>query len=156
VRGNGNTYPQLGRFLMGKNWRQAQGFHCPVAEHALSPEVLQFISTHIRSVEEVEILSLLAANPAKSWSVQEIYRAIKTAERSIGERLRGFVSANLVVEEVEMRFKFSSVNPQALQTVLAMARAYRERPVTVIETIYSRAPGAAQSFAEAFRFRKDK
>lgn len=126
-----------------------------MAENPISSDVTLFIARYIRSIEQLEILSLLAANPGKQWSIAEMYRAIQSTEESIKNCLRDFVEQQLAIQQTE-HYAFSPATPQLRDAALAVLKAYRERPVAIIELIYSPQPSAARSFADAFRLRKNK
>ena len=110
----------------------------------------------VNSVERLEILCLMAENPSKTWSAEDVFRAIQSTERTIKGSLDEFAAAALLVEQPPGSFRFAPSPGAATDTALALVKAYRERPVAVIETIYRRPGGAAENFASAFRLRKDK
>jgi len=107
----------------------------------------------ISSVERLEILCLLAESPSKAWSSDEVFRVIQSTERTVKASLAEFAKTGLVAEVPADTFRFAPAQSGLGAAALALARAYRERPVAVIETIYKRP--AAQTFADAFRLRKD-
>ncbi|HEY3853226.1 MAG TPA: hypothetical protein VGO67_02410 [Verrucomicrobiae bacterium] len=126
-----------------------------MAGNSISPETLKFIGLCIESVEQLEILCLLVENSSRDWSVKEIFRVIQSTETSITMGLEKFVKADLAIQNAEFRHRFSAEG-KASDAARALVKIYRERPVSVIEAIYSRPTDAVQSFADAFRFRKEK
>jgi hypothetical protein len=107
-------------------------------------------------VEQLEILCLLIANPAKSWTPAEVFRKIQSSERSVSGCLAYFCDQGLLVSETESTYRFSPKSPELGQTGSDLARAYHERRVSVIEAIYKRPADSIQDFSDAFKFRKDK
>ena len=51
-------------------------------------------------------------------------------------------------------YRFCPKTPELAATVSQLAGVYRQRPVTIIRTIFSQRNEASQSFADAFRIKK--
>ncbi len=126
-----------------------------VPENAIPPDLLEFIARHIESVEQLEILCLLAENPSRGWLVQEVLRCVQSTEKSVEQCLQAFAACELAVKNVEGAFRFSSTTSQLTNAATKLVRAYRERRVAIIEMIYKGRDGA-QHLAEAVRLRKDQ
>lgn len=124
--------------------------------HPIPPELRQFIAEHIHSIEQLEVLILLSGNASKSWSVAEVFRQIQSSEKSILECLENFRTAGLATVTSEGLYSFSPREVVLCKIVSALAHAYRERRVSVIECIYEKTQDPIQNFAEAFRLRKEK
>lgn len=117
----------------------------------ISEDLIQFIALHVQSLEQLDILCLLAEHAPKLLNVHGIYERIQTNEQSIAERLKKFVSTQLVIDE-DGRFGLSP-NYQAIVTELA--EVYTQRRVSVIELIYKKSvPSSLRDFSEAFRLKK--
>jgi predicted transcriptional regulator len=120
-----------------------------------SPDaVLSFVDRHIESLEHLEILLLLAAQD-RSWSAAEIFQKIQSSQASVDQRLQSLVTAGLLARDETGRFRFSPKDEATRNLVKDLADAYRTRRVRIIEAIYTRKTDAVQSFANAFKFRKD-
>jgi hypothetical protein len=122
------------------------------------PENLQrFIGQYIVSVEKLEILLLLHGSPDKLWTPQEAFRTIQSSLGSVAQRMKeleaeGFLQA----ENPEgSAYRFAAKSPELAAGAGALAAAYRERPVKVIEAIFSQSNRQIGRFADAFRLRKD-
>jgi DNA-binding IclR family transcriptional regulator len=116
--------------------------------------VLSFVDRHIESLEHLEILLLLAAQD-RSWSALEIFQKIQSSQASVEQRLQALVAAGLLTKDERGLFRFAPKDEQTRQLVKDLADAYRTRRVRIIEAIYTRKTDAVQSFADAFKFRKD-
>jgi hypothetical protein len=127
-----------------------------VSAGLLTPALRQFIAQHVRSIEQVEILCLLSSNPARTWTVPEVFRAIQSSQTSIADCLENFRKSELLESEPEGRYRLASSKPELIQLVSELAAAYRERRVAVVETIYGRPSDTIQDFADAFKLRKGK
>jgi hypothetical protein len=121
----------------------------------LKSEVQQFIVRYFRSVEQLEVLSVLISNSRQSWSVREVFRKIQSSEKSISDCLEYFAREGLVIAEAGGTYRFEA-NSQFAPLALEFSQAYRERPVTIIELIYRTPSQQIQSFSDAFKLRKEK
>ena len=131
-----------------------------MAEEGLSPSVLQFIEHYVRSVEQVEIILLLARNPEQEFSVEDVYQVIMSTRDSVQGWLDEMVTRGLAVCKAGTApaYQFASANTEVCETAQELAASYQAYPVRVIEAIYRpRKPRTdpAQDFADAFRLRKN-
>jgi predicted transcriptional regulator len=118
---------------------------------SISTALEQFIALHIQSLEQLDILRLLAKSPEQPLTVSAIFQSIQTNEHSISDRLTKFASAQLVIEE-SGGYRLS---PKHQTTIKELAEAYNQRRVSVIELIYKKpVPPSVREFSEAFRIKK--
>ncbi|HEU5395714.1 MAG TPA: hypothetical protein VFV81_01005, partial [Verrucomicrobiae bacterium] len=89
-------------------------------------------------------------------SVGEIYFKIKSNKDSIAACLENFQKEGLVEKAEEGRFQLSKKLPDLNRKISELWAAYRDRRVTLIETIYGKPRSDVHYFAEAFKLRKDK
>jgi hypothetical protein len=122
----------------------------------LPAPVIAFIREAIDSVEQLEVLLLLEASPEQSWTIPGIYEKLRSNPESIRLRLERLLAQGLVRQEQTGQFRYAAPTPELAQTIRDLARAYAERRVTIIETIFAKPPSPIQSFADAFRLRKDE
>lgn len=125
-----------------------------MSTHSISNEVQRFIVRYIETVEQLEVLSLLTENPSTVWSVTEVFRKIQSSEKSVKEILANFVQHGLAVEKEVERYQLAD-NSEIVTQTTAVVAAYRQRPVTVIESIYKKPSTSIQGFADAFKFKKE-
>ncbi|HLI97118.1 MAG TPA: hypothetical protein VKT72_13700 [Candidatus Baltobacteraceae bacterium] len=111
-----------------------------------------FINKNISSVEQIEVLLILHANPERVWTVDEISAILRSSPNSIRSRLTVLADRNLCrAAEGGYRYRASG---RLDEMVEVLASQYAERRFSVIELVFSR-PDAALSFADAFRLRED-
>ncbi len=111
-----------------------------------------FINKNISSVEQIEVLLILHANPERVWSVEEISAILRSSPNSIRSRLTVLADRSLCrAAETGYRYRASGRLHEMVET---LAEEYAERRFSVIELVFSR-PDAALSFADAFRLRED-
>jgi hypothetical protein len=133
--------------------------HCcflDVPNESLTAEVRDFIAEYVHSVEQLEILCLLLENDPKDWSAEEVFRQVQSSERSVSKCLESFRKNGLINSPAPGRYRMAFERPEAFATVRELAKAYRERRVAVIQSIYERPHDTLQDFADAFKLRKDK
>ena len=126
-------------------------------ESQIPEQVQRFIAVHIRSLEQLEILLMLASSPDREWSVDEAYNVIRSSRSSVAERLDELCLQGLLVSaEDPRRYRFKPSLPEAGTVIDALAREYKDRRVKIVEMIYSEASGPLRGFADAFKLRKDQ
>lgn len=118
-------------------------------------ELCLFIQDTIPTIDAAELLVFLAGDRSRQWKVEEIAQELRPtiiAESEIRRSLSLFLTRGLVVENQDGRFHYRPTSPDLDATVGALAKAFNQRPVTLIRIIYSR---RIQSFADAFKIKKD-
>ena len=135
-----------------------------MADEGLPTSVRNFIDRYIVSVEQLEILLLLAKDAGAEHTVQSVYDVILSTKPSVESwlnRLTDFQLAEHVTGQATV-YRFKPANEEIRQAISNLAEAYKAMPVRVIEGIYKkeRTPGTqgtdpAQGFADAFRLRKN-
>lgn len=121
----------------------------------LDHQLRRFISQHISSVEQLEILLLLAAEESKTWSVDEVFAVIQSNRQSIEARLKGMVETGFLELKEASRFRYKPTNEERAASVRALEIAYKQSRVKVIEAIFSPID-PAKTFADSFRIKKEK
>jgi hypothetical protein len=119
------------------------------------PEELQkFIARYINSIEQVEILCLLAEDPSKGRTELEILKRIQSNEKSVTNNLRYLGNERLVFTDGAGGYRIGGENPESARLMLGLVSAYRSRPVAIIEAIYNEPRNPIRQFAEAFRLKR--
>lgn len=127
-----------------------------MSAESINPRLRQFITRYVSSVEQVEVLCLFSATPEKSLTSSAVFRVIQSSEKSVAACLRAFVKEGFLVEDPPGEYRLTRQNPELVNVVGEMAKAYRERRVSVVEAIYQKPSEGIQNFADAFKLRKDK
>ncbi len=113
-----------------------------------------FVNKNITSVEQIEVLLILLANPERAWSVQEISAILRSSANSISSRLQALEKTGLAREHAGQGFRYAA-SGRSHEMVEMLQEEYGARRFSVIELVFSR-PDAARSFADAFRFKDDE
>ena len=129
-----------------------------MSESGFSDQLNRFIAQEIGSLEQLEVLLFVSANPQKWWTVRDVYNVVKSSLPSITERLNEMVARGFLRKEAgpEVRYQFGPNDENLQQLISELSNAYKEKSVKVVQAIYSKPPDAVQEFAKAFRVRKDK
>lgn len=131
-------------------------FSALVFEQELPPSIRSFISRHVRSVEQLEILILLSRDGNVAWTVQKVYDVILSTPQSVERWLDEMVRNGLLEKVSEPLVSYRCTTEASLfSQIRELGDFYRTRPVRVIEAIYRRdaTAAAAQSFADAFKIK---
>lgn len=133
-------------------------FHGRVKDE-IPEEVRKLIYRHIDCSEQVEILVLLSSAPDDRWTVGQVYAQVMTSPDSVSRRLEGFCTQGLVVTHKEgkgrLTYQYRPARPEWDDAVRKLSLLFHQRLHRVLEVIYTKPSSAIQSFAEAFRIRKD-
>lgn len=121
---------------------------------AVPERILRFISEHVDSVEQLEVLLLLARTPGRPWTADAVSLELRTSPASAEQRLASLARTGMLVDEPPA-YRFDESDVDRVGIVRELADIYAERRVTVIGLIYSKPLDAIREFAEAFRL-KDK
>jgi DNA-binding MarR family transcriptional regulator len=121
-------------------------------------EIEQFIGQHIESLAQLETLLLLRRESARSWSCEDLSRQLYvTPDVCTGiiadlER-RGFAVRDAAKGDT---FSYRSASPAIDELIDQLANLYQQRRVAVITQIYSKPVKKVQTFADAFRLRREQ
>jgi hypothetical protein len=110
------------------------------------------LSRYIVSVEELEILLLLRAERERDWSAAEINQRLRSQEVSIERWLTIIISLGFATRSGD-RVRFAPASDELDRELAQVAAAYRERPVKVVEAIFSRKDASLLDFVRAFDLR---
>jgi len=125
-------------------------------ESGLPADVEQFIADYIRTIEHLEVVLAVAAAPQGMASASEVFAKVRSSEASVSARLDELTGEGLLTRQGDV-FRLNSNNAALHNTIAELGRAYKERSIRVIQTIYSDRRRAMRELSDAFRFRrKDK
>lgn len=121
--------------------------------------IRRFLSSHVDSVEQLEVLLLLRSAPDREWSVDEVNRELGSSISSIRTRLavlasKGFLTAR--EGDGLQLYRYSPPSSAERGVIDELALAYKERRLAVINLIYTRPESDAVYFADAFKITHPK
>jgi hypothetical protein len=121
----------------------------------IPPQVVTFVSDCIGSIAELELLLLLAEDRSKFWAVDAVARQLYVTSASVEAVFIQMTSKGLLSHGAE-GYRFSPRTPDVAETVNALKDLYAKRRLKVMEMIYAGPTDKYQSFADAFRLRKNQ
>ncbi len=127
-----------------------------MTDNALPAEVRQLIARHLATMEQVDVLLLLARTPGEWRTGEQIRADLRIAEQGVAARTFTELAAAGLIETdgaTTPCYRYAPSDARGRAAVELLALAYYEPPVTLVRAIYAR-PTPAQSFADAFRLRK--
>jgi predicted ArsR family transcriptional regulator len=129
-----------------------------VTDKGLSEEVKKFITDHINSLEQLEILLLLHSHPQQEWTAQAVSQELRLSQASAAMRLADLEKRGLlgVKETADPLYRYQPQKPDFEPTVDSLAKSYPDYRFTVINLIFSKPLDKIQTLADAFKFREDK
>jgi hypothetical protein len=124
----------------------------------LPDNLLRLIRYCLPDFPAAELLVLLARCEGKVWTIEELVEALRPSlfrPAAVATYLTDFQSRGLVEQPGPDRFLFRPASHELAEAAAALLQAYDERPVSLIRAIYAQADHPIQSFADAFRLRKE-
>ena len=119
------------------------------------PDLQNFIRRTIRSVWALEVLLALRREAQRTWSAQELNAELRSRLGLITEILAGLQQSGLVREERPGAYRYAPASGDLDNLSAQLEEAYATRPFLVLETILSATDSRIQTFADAFKVKKD-
>lgn len=125
---------------------------------AFSDEFCQFLRVAVPTVDAAELLLLLQRERERWWSAAEAAAAlapgVSVGETDVANYINVFQSSALVAVAPDKRVQYRPAHATLEAHGRTLARAYAERPVTLIRVIYALRDSKIQSFADAFKLKR--
>lgn len=129
-----------------------------MSDAAIPPRVQRFISTHIDSIEKLEVLLLMRARAEREWNARDVSMELRITEASAAARLQDLTARRLLVEHPSspLSYRYHPASSEDEQAVGELQETYNTRRVSVISFIFSKPLDKVRGFADAFRLKRDK
>lgn len=121
----------------------------------MSPTAERFIRDSIRSVWELELLLLMRRTPERSWDAGMLERELRSSRMLTAAALLSLTRAGLVAEDPPGHYRYRPASPQLDLVADELEQAYAQTPAAVMQAIWSAPNSKIQTFADAFRLKKD-
>lgn len=118
-------------------------------------EVLRFIRSTIKSVWTLDVLLMLRRGRARTWQIDELVRELRGNRTLVHDVLSVLAKAGLVETGEDGTCRYRPATEEADALVAELERIYVERPLALIKEIVSAPNEKIQSFADAFKLKKD-
>jgi hypothetical protein len=129
-----------------------------VEDADFSDAFLSFIHANLPTVDAAELLLLMFRHPEVAWqpaqALARLPAGVNMSETDAAKHLQTFKSSGLAAAGPDQSFSYRPATEEMSGFVKTLAKAYDERPVTLIRLIYALRDSKIRSFAEAFRLRK--
>lgn len=115
--------------------------------------VLSFVRSSIKSAWSLEALLLLHRDPKQAWSAEELVHELRGSLPLVNESVAALDAAGLVAADAAGA-RYQPRSPELGELADALVELYREKPITVLRTIFTSPSDKIRSFSDAFLFRK--
>lgn len=125
----------------------------------LPNDVVKFIDENIESIDHLEILRILSEDRERDWDQETLARQVQTKVEVIRTVAAALNARGLLVtttRSAEISCRYGPRTPELEALISRLLQVYKERPVTMIKTVYERAKDPLRAFADAFRIRKEE
>lgn len=124
-------------------------------ETVISEHVLQFVRRYIKSVWTLDLLVLMRRDRRRPWTLEKLVSELRGNRPLVQEVLSTLVRAGLLKDDGEGAYRYEPISAELEGIAAELERHYAERPVALIKEIVSAPNEKIQSFADAFRIKKD-
>jgi hypothetical protein len=124
----------------------------------LAPALTEFIYRFCPSVQRLEALLYIQANQGRVWTPRELADGIQPLSTDEAfDLLATFYGHGFLTAVSRNSFRYEPSSPELAQGAAALAKAYGEQRIAVLEQL-TRLAGLdpVRSFADAFVIRKDR
>ena len=115
-------------------------------------DVKEFISQHVHSLAQLEVLLMLHRDPGRTWTAEQITSSLYLQRQMVEDLLADLVGRGFAAES-NATFSYKSAGDIVHGLIGRLAQLYQERRVSVISEIFAKPADSARAFAEAFRLR---
>ena len=125
-------------------------------DEEFSAAFCRFLRTNLPDIDAANLLVRIAARPEIWWDLAHL-RAQAVAGVTVDQakvHLQRFRKTGLLRTAEDGRVRYAPADKDLHGFVETLARAYAERPVTLIRIIYAFRDPEVQSFTEAVRLRR--
>jgi hypothetical protein len=123
----------------------------------LSDPLIRFVRDRLPSLEQVEIVLLLRADPTRAWSAPEVSDRLGTPGESTAMRLFLLASNGVLVFDGTggvPRYRYGGADAATDALVSELAQAYEQQREAVYELIGTPTRDPIRSFSDAFKLKK--
>jgi hypothetical protein len=117
-----------------------------------------FVVTNIDSVAQLEALLLLRSGVGQTWQPGRVAERLYIQPKTAADLLRTLHERELIMlaDATAPAYKYGPTTAELVRLVEELAVTYAKELIEVTRLIHSKATRSVQSFADAFRLRKDE
>ena len=120
-----------------------------------SEDLNRFIRGTLKSVWALELLLLMVREPLRSWRADDLNRELRGSLGLVVDLLAKFKQAGLILEEPDGQYRFEPASADLTRVVQELRAEYAARPLAVVKIILASPNEKIQTFADAFKVKKD-
>lgn len=121
----------------------------------ISEDAREMIQRHLATMDHVELLMILRGSRDESFTPQQLAERTRKPEQLVELCLESLAGAGLAAQLSDLTYRYAALESSLDRTAEAVVRLYNERPVTLVRLLYERPPTAVNTFADAFKLRRD-
>ncbi len=123
----------------------------------LPPLVRAFMSDHITTLDELQLLITCVYSEDRWWDATAVARELGVSAVAARHALDHLASRNLLDIRItgDVRYRFHPGTDELRDAALVVAETYRANPAGVINLVAGAPRRSIRDFADAFRIRKD-
>jgi hypothetical protein len=125
-----------------------------VTDPDIPEDVQQMIQRHLATMDHVELLMLLRGSREDSFTPQRLSERMRKPPAMVQQCLDDLSRGGLAAQLSNGTYRYAAREENLDRTAEAVVRLYNERPVTLVRLLYERPPTAVNTFADAFKLRK--
>jgi len=119
------------------------------------PDVVrEFVIKRIDSIAQIEALLLIRSNPRAEWSAAQIAARLYVSEAEAADALDRLCAVDLL-RSLDGKYRLDGIPPQHAALIEQLLAVYTQHLIPVTDIVHSKSRRIG-SFADAFRFRKDR
>jgi DNA-binding MarR family transcriptional regulator len=121
-------------------------------------EIKQFLDANIKSIDQLEILRVLAESQGKGWNLADLSKELQSSPETISAHIAELSARGLLITSSpggDVISRFGAATPELESQVSSVLQLYQERPVTMIKLVYAQANQRLRTFSDAFKIRKE-
>jgi hypothetical protein len=124
----------------------------------LPHRIQNFIAAYIRSLDALEVILFLRQSAPKEWEAAAIGSALNIELGVVLAKLEELETAGLVIRNIKdpACYRLNSSDPDQVAILADLAKLYASHRVKIITLIFTQPLEKIQTFADAFRFRKEE
>ena len=118
-------------------------------------ELRQFIANQVESIAQLEALLILRQDAGQAWRAESLAQRLYITPEMTEAILADLVRRGFAVRLDDGGYRYVGGNSEQDRLVDELGAHYRNRRVAVITEIYSKPVNKVQTFADAFRLRRE-
>jgi hypothetical protein len=116
---------------------------------------LEFVAKSFRSVWHLELLLLLHREPQQAWRREALASELRASLRLVNNGVAALAAIGFVAFDQDHACHFAAKSAELEALARDVVDLYNRKPRAVMRAIFAAEPNRIQSFADAFRLRKD-